>query len=250
MSSSIPQEPSAARGSLRPSNRGIALIMVMLVTAFLSALGAGLILAVFMDRLATGNMSGSVAMLYAADAAIELAARDLSQVADWNSVLSGSRQSSFTDGALGGVRGIPGGGTVDLTAATNMLNCGKVSNCTIAQMTANSRERPWGANNPHWRLYAFGPMEQLAQFSAPAPCYLAVWIADDDREKDDDPQADARDDDAGHGIVRVHAEVFGRGGSRRAVEAELARACRGGGVGACLPGIRVQSWQELRQAVP
>ncbi len=61
------------------SERGIALIMVILLTAFLSALGLGLLLAVFMDRLASGNMAGSVAMLYAADAAIELAARDLSQ---------------------------------------------------------------------------------------------------------------------------------------------------------------------------
>ncbi|MBY0494029.1 MAG: hypothetical protein K2Y23_07420 [Cyanobacteria bacterium] len=232
------------------AERGIALIMVILVTAFLSALGAGLILAVFMDRLATGNLSGSTAMLHAADAAIELAARDLSQVADWNSVLTGARQSSFTDGAPGGVRGIPGGGTVDLTATTNFLNCGKATNCTPAQMNANSRERPWGANNPRWRLYAFGPMERLTQFSDPLPCYLAVWVADDERERDGDPSTDAASDAPGHGIVRIHAEAFGRAGSRRVLEAELATACRGAGVGACLPGIRVQSWQELRQTVP
>ena len=232
------------------SNRGIALIMVILVTAFLSALGAGLILAVFMDRLASGNMSGSVAMLFAADAAIELAARDLSQVDDWNSVLTGARQSSFIDGAAGGVRAIPGGGVIDLTASTNMLNCGKTTSCTAAQMNASSRERPWGANNPHWRLYAFGPMQQLADLSRPVPCYLAVWIADDGREDDDDPLSDGEAHEAGHGIVRVRAEAFGHAGSRRAIEAELARACRGGGVGACLPGIRVQSWQELRQTVP
>jgi hypothetical protein len=190
-------------------------------------------------------------MLYAADAAIELAARDLSQVANWDSVLAGARQSTFTDGAPGGVRGIPGGGNVDLTAATNMLNCGKASNCTDAQMDATSRERPWGINNPRWRLFAFGPLDQFAQLAQPAACYLAVWIADDGREEDGDPFADALEEgEPGHGIVRVHAEVFGHAGSRRAIEAELARACRGGGVGACLAGIRVQSWLELRQAVP
>jgi hypothetical protein len=151
------------------SERGIALIMVMLLTAFLSTLGAGLILAVFMDRLATGNMSGSIAMLHAADASIELAARDLSQVADWNSVLTGARRSTFTDGAPNGVRGVPGGGTVNLTAATNMLNCGKTSDCTLAQMNANSRDRPWGVNNPRWQLYAFGAMEQFTELSQPAP---------------------------------------------------------------------------------
>jgi len=230
--------------------RGIALIMVVLFTAFLSALGLGLLLAVFMDRLATGNIIGSVAMFYAADAAIELAARDLAAAPDWDAVLTGATRSSFTDGAAGGTRGLPGGGVIDLTAATNLLNCGKTGTCTAPQMNANSRERPWGANNPRWQLYAYGPLEQLAPLSRPASCYLAVWIADDGREEDGDPGSDASDLDPGHGIVRVHAEAFGAGGSRRLIEAELRRACRGEGVGACLMGIRVQSWQELRQSVP
>jgi hypothetical protein len=225
--------------------------MVILLTAFLSALGLGLILAVFMDRLATGNMTGSVAMLFAADAAIELAARDLAQADDWDAVLSGSQRSTFTDGVPGGVRAVPGGGAIDLTASTNLLNCGRATNCTAPQMNASSRERPWGENNPRWQLYAFGPLEQFTELARPAPCYLAVWVGDDGREEDGDPLADATENgEPGHGIVRVHAQVFGRAGSRRAVEAELARACRGGGVGACLPGIRVQSWQELRQSIP
>ncbi len=80
--------------------------------------------------------------------AIEVAARDLAQIADWDDVLSGAQRSSFTDGIAGGVRDLPGGGVVDLTAATNMLNCGRSANCTTAQMNANSRERPWGAQQP------------------------------------------------------------------------------------------------------
>jgi hypothetical protein len=131
---------------------------------------------------------------------------------------------------------------------TNMLNCGKSTNCTTAQMNANSRERPWGNNNPRWRLFAYGPMQQVAQLARPAPCYLAVWIGDDGREQDGDSLADeAADDQPGHGIVRVHAEAYGFAGSRRAIEAELARVCQ---LGSCRPGIRVQSWQELRQAIP
>jgi hypothetical protein len=230
--------------------RGIALIMVILITAFLSALGIGLIMAVFMDRLATGNTAGSIAMLYAADAGIEIAAHDLARVDDWNQVLSGAQQSGFVDGAPGGVRGIPGGGGVDLTAATNQLNCGKLTNCTVAQMNASSRERPWGANNPRWKLFAYGPMDRLTQLARPASCYLVVWIADDEREDDGDPLSDALEDGSGHGIVRVHAETYGVGGSRRAIEAELARICPASEADGCLPGIRVQSWQELRQALP
>ena len=229
------------------SQRGVALIMVVLITTFLSALGLGLLLAVFMDRLATGNMAGSVAMLYAADAGIELAAHGLALAPEWNEVLSAAARSSFVDGAPGGVRMLPGEGTVDLTAATNSLNCGKASACTVAQMNANSRTRPWGANNPRWQLYAYGPMGNLSQLIRPAPCYLVVWIADDGREQDGDPLIDAiADAEAGHGIVRVRAEVFGRAGSRRAIEAELARVCVSGVGEDCVAGIRVQSWQELR----
>ena len=235
---------------MNAGERGIALIMVILLTAFLSALGIGLIMAVFMDRLATGNFAGSVAMLYAADAGVEIAAHALAQVDDWDQVLAGAQQSGFVDGAPGGVRGIPGGGGVDLTAATNQLNCGKATTCTSAQMNASSRERPWGANNPRWKLFAYGPMDRLTQLARPAPCYLAVWIADDGVEQDGDPAHDAADSLPGHGIVRVHAETYGVAGSRRAVEAELARICPSGPGTDCRPGIRVQSWQELRNGLP
>jgi hypothetical protein len=236
---------------VRAGERGVALIMVVLVTTFLSALGIGLMLAIFMDRLASGNLSGSVAMLFAADAGIELAARDLALAEDWNAVLSGSDRSTFTDGSPGGARAIPGGGAIDLTAATNQLNCGKATTCTPAQMNANSRERPWGTNNPRWQLFAFGPMEHFSQLMRPADCYLIVWIADDGREGDGNPLVDAGvADQPGHGIVRIRAEAYGVAGSRRAIEAELARVCPDGPGEPCLPGIRVQSWQELRQAIP
>jgi len=230
------------------NDRGVALILVVLVTTFLSALGLGVALAVFMDRLAAGNLRGSVAMLYAADAGIELAARDLA-TGSWDLALSGAEQGSFTDGLPGGVRAIPGGGAIDLTAMTNMMNCGKATACSDAQMNANSRERPWGANNPRWRLYAYGPWSDLVQVLRPAACYLAVWIADEGREDDGDPLVDAEEGAEGHGILRVRAEAWGATGSRRAIEAELARICPPD-TGACLPGIRVQSWQELRQAFP
>ena len=65
------------------SQRGIALILVLLVTSFLSALALGVALAVFLDRLAAGNLRGSIALLYAADSGIELAARDLARQ-DWS----------------------------------------------------------------------------------------------------------------------------------------------------------------------
>jgi hypothetical protein len=231
------------------SARGIALILAILVTSFLTAIGLGLALIVMMDRLATGNLRGSVAMLHAADAVIELAARDLSQLQDWNAALTGQSRSTFIDGAPSGSRSIPGGGTVDLTAATNQLNCGRATSCSDAQMDANSKERPWGPNNPRWRLYAYGPMGNIVQFARPADCYLLVWVADDLREEDGDALADANQDEPGHGILRLRAEAYGAAGLRRAVAAELARQCLSEAV-SCRPRIRVQSWLELREAAP
>ena len=92
----------------------------------------------------------------------------------------------------------------------------------------------------------YGPLKNLSQLIRPVNCYLVVWVADDGRETDGDPTADAAaEGEPGHGIVRVRAEVFGRAGSRRAIEAEVARVCLPGAEG-CSTGIRVQSWQELR----
>jgi hypothetical protein len=93
-------------------------------------------------------------------------------------------------------------------------------------------------------------MGDVGPLVRPAPCYLVIWIADDGRERDGNPLTDAvEDDEPGHGIVRVHAEAYGMAGSRRAIEAELARVCPAEAQ-ECLPGIRVQSWQELRQQIP
>ena len=232
------------------AERGIALILVILVTSFLSAIGLGLALIVAMDRLATGNLRGSVALLYAADAAIELSTRDLAHVADWSLALSGAVRSQFADGEPSGVRTIPGGGDIDLTAATNQLNCGRDSECSVEQMESNTRERPWGANNARWRLFAYGPVGNIVHFARPASCYLAVWLADDAREEDQDPLIDAAEDARGHGELRIRATAYGPLGTRRAIEAELVRGCLVGEGAGCPLGIRVQSWQEVRQNVP
>ncbi len=228
--------------------RGIALILALLLTSFLSAVGLGLAIVVFMDRLATGNVKGAVGLAHAAEAGIELAAHELAR-ANWPAVLQGGEQATFSDGSPIGVRAIPGGGVVNLTAETNTLNCGKITACTATQMNANSDERPWGVNNPRWRLYAYGAFENLAAVARPVPCFLAVWIADDPGEVDGEPEADGELE--GRGVLRARAVAYGSRGGRQAIEAELARVCFGvAGEEICLPGIRVQSWREVRQLVP
>jgi Tfp pilus assembly protein PilX len=232
--------------------RGVALIVVLVVTAAVFVMGLGLSLLVATERMAGGHYRESVRLLYAADAGIELAARELARMADWNGVLAGVVRSEMVDGPPGGVRVLPGGESLDLDAQTNGLNCARSAPCTPAQVSANTRDRPWGVNNPLWRPFLHAPLPALGIAARPGPYYLVVWIADDGRESDGDPTVDGGGDPPrGRGVVRVRADAFGPRGARRAVEAELARLCRSEPAGTiCWPGLRVQSWRELRQAVP
>ena len=62
------------------SPRGIALVLAILVTSFLTAIGLGLALIVMTDRLATGNLRGSVATLHQL---IEKANHEIEKLADF-----------------------------------------------------------------------------------------------------------------------------------------------------------------------
>ena len=120
---------------------GISLVAVLLATGFFSTVALGLALLVSTSLRADSNYRHAVTMLNAAEAALELAAHDLALEADWNLVLSGVAHSAFTDGAPSGTKAVPIGGIVNLSAQTNLLNCGLASACTVAQMDAASLDR-------------------------------------------------------------------------------------------------------------
>jgi hypothetical protein len=54
----------------------------------------------------------------------------------------------------------------------------------------------------------------------------------------------------GRGVIRVRAVTFGDKGSRRAIELAGSHLLDGQWLEVCQPGIRVQSWLEVRQLVP
>lgn len=91
----------------------------------LSALGAGLVLTTTTETMITGNYRDNAEAIYAADAGVERVLQDLLATPDWNQILTGAEQSPFIDGPPSGARATPFGGTIDLTKATNMLNCNK-----------------------------------------------------------------------------------------------------------------------------
>lgn len=193
----------------------IALISLLL----LSALGTSLAVVMNTEMRAAANYASSREAMYAADGALEIGARELLAVGDWNALLSGGVLSAFVDGPAFGTRQLGDGTGVDLGQATAM---------------ANSEPRPWGANNPVWRLFAYGWLGSRV--------YVIVWAGDDFAENDDDPSIDGGGTaNPGAGILALRAEAFGVGGAHKVLEATVRRDLSGGGA-----VIRTLSWQEIR----
>lgn len=224
------------------TSRGIALVVTLIAMAAFSALGLGLVLTTSVERLTSGNYRDSVDALYAADAALELTVRELSRIADWDAVLAGVERSRFTEGSPAGPRAI-GNESLDLSRLTNELTCGRPTACSDARIRISTLERPWGANNPRWELFLFGPLATFVDAAHPLPAaYVVVWLGDDAHEVDGNRLVDGGGAGGeGSGILRVRAEAFTATGARRAIEADLIRH------GA---GIHVQSWRLAGSTFP
>ena len=93
-----------------------------------------------------------------------------------------------------------------------MLNCGKTTTCSDAEMDAWTLERPYEPNNPRWQLYAYSPLSRhhrdrhghVADVRRGVDCRRPGGI-------DDDPTTDATSG-AGAGILLMRAKAFGPNG--------------------------------------
>jgi Tfp pilus assembly protein PilX len=203
---------------LARDERGVAMIIALMSVLLLTALGLGLLMTTATEATITGNYRDNGESLYAADAGMERVMQDLLTVPDWNRVLQGEVQSSFVDGTPSGTRTLPGGGSIDLSAATNLLNCNKTSACTSAEMNASTAERPYGANNPRWKLFGYAPLANVLETGTVlSPMYVAVWVGDDPGEVDNNADADS------NGVLLLRAQAFGPAGATNVIEITLAR---------------------------
>lgn len=221
------------------SERGVALVIVLLVVVLLSALGLALALLTSTDRSIAAGYQWSAETFYVAESGIERTLHELAAVAAWTDVLGGRAASAFVDGAPG-PRILATGLTLDLNEETDRLNCGH-GGCSSDDLTRITTERPWGVNNPVWQLYAHQPMAMLAAVSIDSKAYVAVWVSDDPLETDGDPLVDGDEtmgSNPGKGILQVRAQAYGPAGATRIIEMTIRRANA---------GIRVLSWRELRR---
>ncbi|MDP6606350.1 MAG: PilX N-terminal domain-containing pilus assembly protein [Dehalococcoidia bacterium] len=211
--------PRGAGGRVR-AERGAALLIALMATVLLSALGSALILVTMTETAITVNYRNAEEARYAAEAGLERVVQDLRAPSDWDHVLAGSMRSGFTEGALSPV--LPDGTILGLATVT-------------ADLQQETNRTGWGPNTPVWRLYAYGPISALVPGGAiNSVNYVAVWVADDPAETDGDPLVDRND------LLTLHAVGYGPLHTRKVVEATLARASGAQG------GVRWLSWRELR----
>ena len=215
---------STRRNTNDHAEDGAALALALMATAFLGALALGVASLGSTEMAAAANFRTGTETRYAADAAVEFATAELRAVPAWSGLLSGTVRSVLYGATL--TPTLPSTGVIDLGAMTAEIQA--------ASDGAFGR----GTNNPRWALFAHGLLSDLAPtlFLAGAS-YVAVWVADDPGETDNDPAVDA------NGRVLLMARAMGPGGSMRAIEAMLRRPV--GGMGAASE-VRIVSWREVR----
>lgn len=191
------------------NENGTALIIALMSMMLLTALGAAVIMVTNTETRIADNYRNSQEALYAADAAAERVVQDLLMIPRWNDILAGTAKSAFVDGIATGQKVLPGGGRVTLCCGT--------STATGQLQAETDTANLWGANNPRWQLFAWGPLGDLLPNSIQSPMYVAVWIADDPAESDSNPAADV------NGTLTVHTEAYGPSGTRKVVEVTVAR---------------------------
>ena len=186
--------------------RGVALIVAMLAAASVAMVAATLALDTSTESVIAADYLRVQQARYGAEAALERAIVDVASAGDWSAIAAGLGSSTFTDGLSSGLRTLPDGATLDLATVVNVANCGKPTLCSSSDVAGNtSGQRPWGANNPLWHLFAYAPLTGLLPSGAiQSPLYVTVLIAGDP---------------SGTGGVSLRAESFGGRGVHQIVEA-------------------------------
>lgn len=216
------------------SEGGAAMVMALVALAVLSAVGLMLLLSSSSEALIAGAFRDERSALHAADAIAARALDEIAAFADWNALLGGAVSASLADGPPSGTRTLADGSLIDLQQVVSMANCQKPSACTIVDVNAVTERRPWGARNPQWQLYAYGPMRNiLPPTDVDPPWYVVLMVADDPLAMDD--------------RIVLRAEAFGARNAHAVVEMLASRQTRSdyndGGEHSV---VTIMSWREVR----
>jgi hypothetical protein len=236
------------------------LAITIFAITLMMALASALALLSQTETLLGASYRDGVESGYVAAAGVERAIDDLMTVGDWNEVLASTdglraiRTSSCSGGALS--VSLPDGRSLDLGAVTNRLNCGASTSCSASELDAVTSRRPWGRNNPRFRLFAWCPASGLAGTgTVDSAYYVAVWVADDTAEADGDPSIDGGPTEGsgavnpGAGMVIVHGEAFGPSATHHVIETTILKSSDGpppAEAGAAVSRVQLLTWRDGR----
>lgn len=194
---------------------GVALIVALMATMLLTALGMSLVLMSNTETMISANYRNSQEALYAADAAVERVVQDLLLIPRWNDILAADASYSELAGTRSAFIDTNNSFTRPLPASTQTLN---LLQATDTLQSGTDNLNLWGANNPSWRLFAHAPLSNVLPNTAiDTNMYVAVWVADDPAETDGDPSSDS------NGTLTLHAEAYGPMGTHKVIEVTVAR---------------------------
>jgi hypothetical protein len=194
-------------------------VLALVATALVLALGLGLVTIASLDSAMAGASRSDALSLEAADSVAERALQDLARLNDWSSALNGVVQSTFAQGPT--VISVPGRGVVDLPSVTASLQAASDGFARLA------------ANNPVWRLFAWGWLGDATGDLTVGLPFAAVWVFDDPAETDNDPEADS------NGRIGLRAVAFGPAGAERAVDILVSQITDP-------VGVKVIAWRTMR----
>lgn len=229
------------------TDKGIALLAALVVMAIVAAMGMGLALTSSLEPTAAANYESSRAVRLAAEAGVAVAIHELANLADWNPVLSGTAVSAVLEQGPVEVD-LPDGTRAGLDDLTARATCGRPAPCSDADRAAWTLARPWGPNNPAWRVFGHISLERLIpDGEGLPPVVVVVWAGDDPAELDGNPFVDSGVGPSGEWrpggcVVAVRAEAFGPRFSHCAVVATVRRREPGS---ACGQGARLVSLRGL-----
>jgi hypothetical protein len=220
--STYSQAVQLPRRTARGKQTGSALLIVLILTFFFSALAVGTTTVVGVETTVAGRFRDGVEALYVADAGLSVVVAELRELADWSPVLQGAVRSPASRGPFLGSVAIAGG-TVLLCCGGRSV-AGRLARESAADLVPARRGLVW-------QPYLWSAWDALVPQPGPGQVFVAVVIQDDEEDGDGQPATDL------NGVVTVRSEALRSDGLRRVVEALVAREPA---------GVRILRWREVR----
>ena len=213
------------KSSLHRGEAGSALLVVLLASSLLAALGLALAALGSVETVIASNQRAGSQLAYAAEAAADAVLVDLLTIANWSDTLSGVASSSLHGHSVPPV----GPGEPPMTLAQ----------LTLAVQSEFDAQGSWGANHPQWRLFGHGWLSELAPMATvDSDEFIAVFVADDMAENDGNPLVDS------NRRVQIAATAMTARGSHRSIAMTVEQTSSVTSTG--IPGVRVLTRKEIR----